>query len=46
MALVEELATMSEKIKVEEAKLLEPPSFSINRLDKDMGVTFAGLLRV
>ncbi len=43
MALVEELATMSEKIKVEEAKLPRTPSFSINRLDKDMGVTFAGL---
>ena len=43
MALVEELATMSEKIKIEETKLPRTPSFSINRFDKDMGVTFAGL---
>lgn len=43
MALVEELATMSENIRVEEAKLPRTPSFSINRIDEDMGITFAGL---
>lgn len=42
-SLVEELAAMSPKIKIEEAKLPRTPSFSINRLDRDMGITFAGV---
>lgn len=43
MTLVEELTDMTEKIRIEEAKLPRTPSFSINRLDEDMGITFAGL---
>lgn len=43
ISLVEELALLSPKIKTEEAKLPRTPSFSINRTDKDMGITFAGL---
>ena len=43
MSLVEELATMSSKIKVEKTKLDRTPSFSINRPDKDMGIAFAGI---
>ena len=42
-ALVEEVAGMSDKISVEEAILPRTPSFSINRKDEDMGVTFAGI---
>ena len=43
MALVEELAAMSSKIRVEEVTLSRSPSFSINRENEDMGVTFAGV---
>jgi Alkyl hydroperoxide reductase, large subunit len=42
-ALVEELAAMSSKIKVEKAVLKRTPSFSINRGSEDTGVTFAGV---
>lgn len=42
-ALVEELAAMSPKIKVENATLLRTPSFSINRIGEDTGVIFSGL---
>ncbi len=42
-ALVEEIATMSSKIKVENTLLERTPSFSINRMGEDTGVTFAGV---
>lgn len=42
-ALIDELAAMSPKIKVEETKLLRTPSFSVNRIDQDTGITFAGV---
>lgn len=41
--LVEELAAMSSYIKVEQAELPRTPSFSINRIGEDTGVTFAGI---
>ncbi len=43
LALVEELAAMSEHIKVEQAELPRTPSFCINRLEEDTGITFAGI---
>lgn len=43
ISLVEELTALSPRIKVEEAKLPRTPSFSINRIDQDMGITFAGV---
>ena len=43
LELVEELATMSSKIKVEKAELQRTPSFSVNRIGDDTGVTFAGI---
>jgi len=43
VALVDELASMSSKIKVEKSKLLRTPSFSINRIGEETGVTFAGI---
>ncbi|NSL51402.1 alkyl hydroperoxide reductase subunit F [Calidifontibacillus erzurumensis] len=42
-ALVEELAAMSSKIKVEKTTLERTPSFSINRINEDTGITFAGI---
>jgi len=42
-ALVDELATMSSRIKVEKAQLERTPSFSVNRIGEDTGVTFAGI---
>lgn len=42
-ALVEELVTMSPHIKMEPAELLRTPSFSINRINEDTGITFAGI---
>src|SRR5699024_9442368 len=41
--LVDELATMSPKVKVENTELERTPSFSINRPGEDTGITFAGL---
>ncbi|WP_313891320.1 alkyl hydroperoxide reductase subunit F [Psychrobacillus sp.] len=41
--LVDELATMSSKIKVEKTQLQRTPSFSVNRVGEDTGVTFAGI---
>lgn len=41
--LVDELATMSSKIKVEQTDLPRTPSFSVNRIGEDTGVTFAGV---
>lgn len=43
LALVDELATMSSKIKVEHAELQRTPSFSVNRIAEDTGVIFAGI---
>ncbi|MBM7693519.1 alkyl hydroperoxide reductase subunit F [Peribacillus deserti] len=43
LALVDELAAMSSNIKVEKAELQRTPSFSVNRLGEDTGVTFAGI---
>ncbi|MBO1512639.1 alkyl hydroperoxide reductase subunit F [Metabacillus bambusae] len=43
LALVDELATMSSKIKVENSELPKTPSFSVNRIGEDTGVTFAGI---
>ena len=41
--LVNELASMSSRIKVEKAELQRTPSFSVNRIGEDTGVTFAGI---
>ena len=38
-----ELASMSSRIKVEKAELQRTPSFSVNRVGEDTGVTFAGI---
>ncbi|WP_203364025.1 alkyl hydroperoxide reductase subunit F [Bacillus sp. REN10] len=43
VALVDELATMSPNIKVEKATLERTPSFSVNRVGEETGVTFAGI---
>src|SRR5690625_6399823 len=43
VALVDELATMSEHIKVEKAELERTPSFSVNKPNEDIGVVFAGI---
>lgn len=43
LALVDELASMSSKITVEKAELNRTPSFSVNRVGEDTGVTFAGI---
>jgi NADH-dependent peroxiredoxin subunit F len=43
LALVDELATMSSRIKVENTQLERTPSFSVNRIGEDTGVTFAGI---
>jgi NADH-dependent peroxiredoxin subunit F len=43
LALVDELATMSSHIKVEHAELNRTPSFCVNRVGEDTGVTFAGI---
>ena len=43
LALVDELATMSAHIKVETAELERTPSFSVNRVGEDTGITFAGI---
>lgn len=43
LALVNELATMSSNIKVENTQLQRTPSFSVNRIGEDTGVTFAGI---
>lgn len=41
--LIDEIASMSSKIHVEDADLERVPSFSINSMNEDTGVTFAGL---
>ncbi|MHA6261337.1 alkyl hydroperoxide reductase subunit F [Sporosarcina sp. CAU 1771] len=41
--LMKELESMSSHIKVEEAELERTPSFSVNRIGEDTGITFAGI---
>ncbi|MFP4975748.1 alkyl hydroperoxide reductase subunit F [Paenibacillus sp. CN-4] len=43
LALVDELASMSPNITVEQAVLPRTPSFSVNRADEETGVVFAGI---
>ncbi|WP_066716366.1 alkyl hydroperoxide reductase subunit F [Clostridium sp. Marseille-P299] len=43
MSLVNELAEMSPKIKIEQSSLERTPSFSINRMGEETGITFAGI---
>src|SRR5690625_3132476 len=43
VALVDELAAMSDKITIEHTVLERTPSFSVNRPDEDTGIVFAGL---
>ncbi|TRZ40476.1 alkyl hydroperoxide reductase subunit F [Niallia circulans] len=43
LSLVDELATMSSRIKVEKTTLERTPSFSVNRIGEDTGVIFAGI---
>jgi NADH-dependent peroxiredoxin subunit F len=43
LLLIDELATMSKNIKVEKTELERTPSFSVNRIGEDTGVTFAGI---
>ena len=40
---VRELAGLSAKIHVEETELPRVPSFSINKIKQDVGITFAGI---
>ncbi len=42
-ALLEELGSMTSKIRIEPSVLQRTPSFSINRIGEDTGVTFAGI---
>ncbi|KUP08926.1 NADH dehydrogenase [Bacillus coahuilensis p1.1.43] len=41
--LINEIASMSSKISVEETKLERTPSFSVNRVGEDTGIVFAGI---
>lgn len=43
LELVNELASMSSKITVEKAELTRTPSFSVNRIGDETGITFAGI---
>lgn len=43
MELMDELVSMTSRIKVEKADLPRTPSFSVNRIGDDTGVTFAGI---
>lgn len=43
LALIEELASMSPKIKIEKGELPRTPSFSVNKVGEDTGITFAGI---
>jgi alkyl hydroperoxide reductase subunit F len=42
-ALMDELTALSSRIKTEQVKLPRTPSFTINRMEEDYGVTFAGI---
>lgn len=41
--LIDELTALSPRIKTEQVKLPRTPSFTINRMEEDTGVTFAGI---
>jgi len=43
LELVDELASISSKIKIEKTELKRTPSFSVNRAGEDTGITFAGV---
>lgn len=43
LALLDEIASMSPKITVERTQLTRTPSFSVNRVGEDTGITFAGV---
>jgi len=43
MTLMDELTALSPRIKTEQVKLPRTPSFTINRMEEDFGVTFAGI---
>ena len=43
LALMEELVSMSPRIKVEHTQLERTPSFSVNRIGENTGITFAGI---
>ncbi|WP_370296600.1 alkyl hydroperoxide reductase subunit F [Rossellomorea marisflavi] len=43
LSLVDQVATMSPRIKVENTELERTPSFSVNRIGEDTGITFAGV---
>ncbi|MFK7695163.1 alkyl hydroperoxide reductase subunit F [Paenibacillus sp. HJGM_3] len=43
LALMDEIVGMSSRIKVERAELPRTPSFSVNRIGEDTGITFAGI---
>lgn len=43
LELVNELSSMSPRIKIEKAQLSRTPSFSVNRVGEDTGITFAGV---
>lgn len=43
LALLDELSSMSSKIKVEKKPLSRTPSFTVNRAGEDTGVAFAGI---
>ncbi|MBB6449156.1 alkyl hydroperoxide reductase subunit F [Geomicrobium halophilum] len=43
LSLLDELSAMSSKISVEKAALSRTPSFSVNRVGEDSGITFAGV---
>ncbi|SFC67629.1 alkyl hydroperoxide reductase subunit F [Bacillus sp. OV322] len=43
LELADELASMSNHIKIEKTQLERTPSFSVNRIGGDTGVTFAGI---
>lgn len=43
MTLMDELTALSPGIKTEQVKLPRTPSFTINRMEEDFGVTFAGI---
>lgn len=43
LSLMDELSSMSPRIKVEKAELPRTPSFTVNRPDQDTGIAFAGI---
>lgn len=43
MDLIDELTALSPRIKTEQVKLPRTPSFTINRMEEETGVTFAGI---